>query len=826
MKSRRLGEIDHHPANTNRVDTRPSIVLLEDSDIDAELICIQLDRSPQPFRVVRAARRIEFEKLLTGEAPQLILADYSLPDFDGMAAMSLALAAWPAVPFVFLSGVGGEELATEALRRGATDYVLKRNLNRLVGSILRALAEARERAQREFAEQALAGSEARMRLAMDAAELGLWDYSADTRTLALDERCQRMFGIENRESVSHDDLLARVVVADCEPLAQALRGALAEDDSGTIVHECRSFGPDGQLHWVVFRGQRQTGGPNAEGTRLTGVLQDVSSTRRLEARQRQTEMVFRIAAQATGVGIWEIGPGPDEVWFDDSYREMARLPRDLSRTLAEVMRDAVHPDDRERLSAALAHALDEPDGEIEIEHRLIGYTDRALRWVGVKGRRLVGIDGLPRLVGTVRDITEQRAMQQALRDANLALEQRVAERTRELTSEIGERAKVEDTLRQMQRLEAVGQLTSGVAHDFNNLLTVVLSNISLIERLLGQQPTRDERVTKRLDSMRDAATRGATLTRQLLAFSRRQRLEPQSVDFNEIVLGMRDILQTTMGGSVHLETDLAGNLWPALADATQLELIILNLAINARDAMEVGGSLKVQTANVRLVQRPRRPEEPEPGEYVMLSVVDSGSGMPDAVLAKAFEPFFTTKEFGKGSGLGLAQVYGFVKQSGGGVRIDTVPDEGTAVHVYLPRSASGPGARDAADVPAEPPRLDAGVVRTLLLVDDDDAVREASAALLEANGFRVVQAPDASSALAHARERTDLDAVIADFAMPRMNGAELAKALRTSRPELPVLFMTGFAELGALDDVPEDFVLQKPIAEVDLVARVHRLLAN
>ena len=807
--------------------TRPKILLLEDSDIDAELICIHLDRAGLEYELARAARRSDYERALAQAPVDLILADYSLPDFDGLQALVQARATWPGTPFIFISGVGGEEVATDALRRGATDYVLKRNLARLVGSIRRALAEARERDQRERAERALFRSEARMRLAVDAAQLGLWHFRERGSTFDWDERCRRMLDTPDIDRLGYADFLERVLPADRGALHAALQAALQDDSGAALVHEYRLHDRDGQLRWLVIRGQKLSTGDTTD-VRLTGVLQDLSATRRLEARQRQTEVLFRIAAQATGVGIWELGPGPDEIWVDDSYRAMAALPPDAQPDLEALLNDVVHPDDRARLADAIGSALHAPPGEadLEIEHRLIGQTDAALRWVAVKGRRIVGIDGLARLVGTVRDVTEQRAMQQALRDSNQVLESRVAERTRELTAEIAERGKVEDTLRQMQRLEAVGQLTSGVAHDFNNLLSVVLSNVTLVERLLTQSGALPTQVADRLGSMRNAANRGATLTRQLLAFSRRQRLEPQTVDFNEIVTGIRDLLQTTLGGSVNLQTDLASDLWPARVDPTQIEMVILNLAINARDAMEVGGSLKVQTANCSLRSAPARPEEPEPGDYVALSVQDTGSGMPDEVLAKAFEPFFTTKQVGKGSGLGLAQVYGFAKQSGGGVRIDTQPGAGTTVHVYLPRAA--PGMVDAAPAVASAvtgeSRRDSP--RTVLLVDDDDAVREATAALLAMHGFRIAEAADGPGALAQARARPDIDAVIADFAMPKMNGAELARQLRVLRPELPLLFMTGFAELGALDDVPEDFVLQKPIGEAELLARLNRLLPN
>ena len=270
---------------------------------------------------------------------------------------------------------------------------------------------------------------------------------------------------------------------------------------------------------------------------------------------------------------------------------------------------------------------------------------------------------------------------------------------------------MEATLQQMQRLEAVGQLTSGVAHDFNNLLTIVLSNINLIRLLLERQPTpTDARVLQRLQSMHNAAERGSKLTAQLLAFSRRQRLEPTVIDLNDVVRGMRDLLQTTMGGTVMIEImALHAPLWHALVDPTQLELIVLNLAINAAHAMEVGGTLTLQTSNATLTSPPTRlREEPEPGDYVRLSVTDTGSGIPADVLPKVFEPFFTTKEIGKGSGLGLPQVYGFAKQSGGGVRIDSRPGVGTTtVHVLVPRArAEATGVAPALPSSPEVPKPD------------------------------------------------------------------------------------------------------------------------
>ncbi|HEX8233567.1 MAG TPA: response regulator [Caulobacteraceae bacterium] len=422
-------------------------------------------------------------------------------------------------------------------------------------------------------------------------------------------------------------------------------------------------------------------------------------------------------------------------------------------------------------------------------------------------------------------LEELRRGEEALRRLNDELERRVAERTnelakanRQLLAQIEERERAQTALRQAQRLEAVGQLTSGVAHDFNNLLTVVLGNIRQLDKTAA-----DPAVKRRLAMMAQAAERGATLTGQLLAFSRRQKLEPKAVDLNETVERMRELLQSTMGGSIRIETVLQPQLWPALIDPTQIELVLLNLAINARDAMEVGGSLTVETANVILGQ-PQRPEEPPPGEYVMIAVSDTGSGMTDEVLAKAFEPFFTTKEVGKGSGLGLSQVYGLAKQSGGGVRIDTRLGEGTSIKLYLPRtgaySAREPAAAGDTDAVSSGHRV-------ILVVDDDSAVREITCGLLQDLGHRVIEAGSGGAAL-EALDRADgaVDLVVLDFAMPGMNGAEVAREVRKRRPDLPILFVTGYADTAVLSEAPEDEIVQKPFRGDELAAKVTALLGR
>jgi signal transduction histidine kinase/ActR/RegA family two-component response regulator len=433
------------------------------------------------------------------------------------------------------------------------------------------------------------------------------------------------------------------------------------------------------------------------------------------------------------------------------------------------------------------------------------------------------------LVSLVESSLRSRNRQYECRRLNEELELRVGERTRELgaanrqlLNQIEERERVESTLRQMQRLEAVGQLTSGVAHDFNNLLTVIIGNLGFLEKDVALGAL-NGKSAQRLSYMRIAAERGAKLTDQLLSFSRRQRLEPKMLDLNDVLAGMHQLLQSTMGGSIQIETDFSTDLWPAMVDPTQLELAVLNLAINARDAMEVGGALKVSTRNASL-HASSAPEEPPPGDYVEVRVSDTGSGMSDEIRGRVFEPFFTTKEIGKGSGLGLSQVLGFAKQSNGGVRIDSSVGEGTIVSIYLPRSEQRAQREESgAHSPSSPEDHRGGDV---LLVDDDSAVREVAAAMLADLGYRVHQTGSAGAALEYLNGGAPVDMVLMDFAMPGMNGAELARHVQGMRPGLPILFVTGFADRSALAGFSAAQILGKPFTFDELGKRIAAMLAQ
>ena len=410
-------------------------------------------------------------------------------------------------------------------------------------------------------------------------------------------------------------------------------------------------------------------------------------------------------------------------------------------------------------------------------------------------------------------LIEREQAAAVLRELNTTLEERVAQA-------VAEQRQTEAALVQAQKMEALGRLTGGVAHDFNNLLTAVLGNLELLQTRL---PPSDCTALRLSDAAIRGIERGSRLTQQLLAFGRKQNLQLRAVDINEVIRGMGDLLTRTLGTTVRVDTDLAEDLWSAHVDENQLVLVILNLAINARDAMPLGGTVRIKTANVPTLNG--HPGDLAPGDFVRVSVIDDGVGMNEEVLGKVFEPFFTTKQQGKGTGLGLSQVYGLTKQSGGTVAIESAVGQGTSVHVYLRRAerTATDGAAESAD--QRHAAATAPSDNVVLVTDDDAEVREVFVDYLAKLGFHAIEAESGPDALARFYDGERIDLLLADFAMPGMNGAELVRRAREVRPELLVMMVTGYvdeAQLGALDIE----ILRKPIRLADLGARVCELLGS
>ncbi|WP_027584074.1 ATP-binding protein [Bradyrhizobium sp. Ai1a-2] len=413
----------------------------------------------------------------------------------------------------------------------------------------------------------------------------------------------------------------------------------------------------------------------------------------------------------------------------------------------------------------------------------------------------------------IRDLLEAR--EQTAQE----LEKLVVERTRaleeannQLRLEMTERARVEETLRQAQKIEAIGQLTGGVAHDFNNLLMVICGGLDMLDR-----QTDSNRRRRLMDGMIQAAQRGASLTRQLLAFSRRQTLRPEPVDVALQIGGMRELLDRSLRGDVHVEFDFPDSLWPVEVDPGELELVILNLAVNARDAMPNGGTIVVRGENL-----PGLSDAQITGDYVRLSVIDTGIGMGPEILSRVFEPFFTTKDVGKGSGLGLAQVHGFATQSQGTVRIKSEVGKGTSIELYLPRSSNLPSeARHLIDLNrARPKKSNHGQI---LLVEDDDEVAALVSEMLGQLGYEVTRAASAAAALGALADGRSVDLIFSDIMMPGgMNGVELAREIKRRRNDIPVLLTSGYfeaavreAEVAGIQILPKPYHIDELAAALD-----------
>ena len=504
---------------------------------------------------------------------------------------------------------------------------------------------------------------------------------------------------------------------------------------------------------------------------------EASAMRLRESEERRT---VALAAGQMGSWDWDVGTGA-VIWDEGQYRIFGVAPEAFPLTYANVRRH-IHPDDLARVERLAAEAA-AGQRTFQVEARLLR-EDGEIRGCICAGAVTPGENGqVERVSGVTIDITERKLAEQALQGINEELERRIEERTREREHALAQ-------LFEAQKLDTIGQLTGGVAHDFNNLLMAVLGSLQLLRKRLPEDP----RALRLLDNAVQGAERGAALTQRLLAFARRQELKPESVDVGHLVGSMEDLLQRALGPTVRIAKSLPSDLARVRVDSNQLELALLNLAVNARDAMPVGGALSVAACNEEVCSGDSGRAGVRPGSYVRVSVSDTGMGMDEATLAKATEPFFTTKGPGKGTGLGLSLVHGLAAQSGGMLRVTSQVGKGTTVELWLPQSVD-----QASQVPTRKRRVPKGpaeqvLPHTILLVDDDLLVSTGTAAMLEDLGHTVVEAHSATQALEILRVDSRIEIVITDHAMPGMTGLELARQLGTDYPGLPVILATGYAE--------------------------------
>ncbi len=684
---------------------------------------------------------------------------------------------------VLLGGSGALSLAL--LLGGLTTLLSRRQTNALRDANRQLAAAVSARAD------ALRASEARFHQVFRDSPIGLTIATADTRRIiAANPAFCRMLGY-----------------TEAELLGRTARDLAHPDDCDIVV----PVAIDRRVKWrpIDKRYITKSGSPMAARTGVVllelpsereplilGTTEDVTYEKAIEAALRDSEMRMRLAVEVTGLGVYEQDAKRRITCFDERAASFtadtipAKITLSIDGPELAAWHKLIHPDDVAARTAAETSLLDGSTDMATSEFR-VRLGDGNWAWISA--------------VGTVAE--RDPATNQVLRVMTVL-------------QDITLRKETELELRHAQRMEAVGQLTGGVAHDFNNLLGAILGHTEFLLDLLSEQSEERQLATEILD----CTLNGAALTQRLLAFARRQPLQPAVIDLNEYVPVHVSLLQRTLGETVTVNVTLAPGLWQTLVDPSQIVDVLLNLAINARDAMPHGGKLTIKTANAVLdSEYCARHREAIPGEFVVLSVIDTGTGMSPEVLARAMEPFFTTKPMGKGSGLGLSTIYGFARQSGGFLSIDSQLGEGTTVHLYLPRTFAEKGTATVhkARIPPLPRGNEA-----ILVVDDNDSMRATAARNLAALGYRVRLAADGPSALEILRGEERFDLLFTDVVMPNgLSGYQLADAARELRPSLPVLFTTGFA---AEDDgetaVMDPDALRKPYRRRELADRVRAAL--
>ncbi|HVK80833.1 MAG TPA: ATP-binding protein, partial [Verrucomicrobiae bacterium] len=664
---------------------------------------------------------------------------------------------------------------------------------------------------REEAERRLDESEERLRIAIDAVGLGAYEIDLTTGAGVWSASAFRLLGLEPP--------------ADLVGSFERWRGALHPDDRAHVeaahdsaLRERRSWRveyrviADGALRWLETFGRFIEG--ESGRVRSIGVAIDITERKLAEEKLGESEQRYRTLFDAIDEGfcIIEFVDGPHGPLSDYVHVE-ANAAYATHAGIPDVVGQYV----REMVGAEAQGWIDLYGGVLRTGEpiRFERELEATGRWLELAAFRIEPASR--RQVAVLfQDQTEKRRAQAALRDLAETLEQRVVE-------EMRERVRAEEALRQSQKMESIGQLTGGIAHDFNNLLAAIGGSFSLIQRRLADGKPGVERY---ISAGQDAVRRAASLTQRLLAFSRRQTLDPKPTDVNRLIAGMEELIRRTVGPDVEVEVVGAAGLWATKVDAPQLESVLLNLCINGRDAMAPdGGRLTIETANKWLDDRGARARDLKPGQYISLCVTDTGTGMTPDVIERAFDPFFTTKPIGQGTGLGLSMVYGFVRQSGGQVRIYSELGKGTTMCLYLPRHADK--VEDAPEIAHEagPER---GHGETVLVIDDEPSLRMMIVDVLEETGYVVLQAGAGAEGLRYLETARKIDLLVTDVGLPGgMNGRQVADAARMRRPDLKVLFITGYAEnavLGNGDLAPGMEIVTKPFVVTDFAAKVRDIL--
>ncbi|WP_433735423.1 PAS domain S-box protein [Pseudomonas putida] len=640
-------------------------------------------------------------------------------------------------------------------------------------------------------------TEERLQLALAATDaVGTWDWDISEDRFLADAHFAQLHGIDPAMAgqLPISEYLHGVHPEDRALIARSIKHCITQGSE--YAEEYRLLQPDGQLRWVFARG-RCYKDHHGRPIRFLGAALDLTERKNTEQALRQSQTELQLIINAMPILISYVDREERFRLNNSAYLDWYGLtPQELyGKTVREVLGDEAYALRAEYIAQALSgkpccFSISTPHRDGSIRQALMNYLPRHGSDGAVNGFYIFVIDE-----------TERKKTEEALRNLNETLEERVAARTQQLAetnqrlqNEMFERERAEDALRHAQKMEAVGQLTGGIAHDFNNMLTGIIGSLDLMQRYIADGRTAE--ISRFTEAAVSSANRAAALTHRLLAFSRRQSLDRKPLNANDLIHSLEELFSRTKGDHIELKLQLTEDVWPVSTDVSQLENALLNLVINARDAMPDGGELRIETANVYLDGSDINILEPvKAGDYLMIAVSDNGTGMTPKVLAKAFDPFFTTKPIGQGTGLGLSMIYGFAQQSGGHVSLFSLPGQGTSVRLYLPRLLNVEQVDVLPPVIGEAPPAIAG--ETVVLVEDDPAVRMLVLDLLKELGYRAHEAEDAKTALPLLESDLRVDLLVTDVGLPGMNGRQLAEIARQHRPQLKVLFMTGYAQMAA-----------------------------
>ncbi|MEN5044167.1 PAS domain-containing hybrid sensor histidine kinase/response regulator [Pseudomonas koreensis] len=671
-------------------------------------------------------------------------------------------------------------------------------------------------------------TEERLQLALAATDaVGTWDWDIGEDRFIADAHFAQLHGIDpaHASQLPISDYLQGVHPEDRALIARSIKHCITHGTE--YAEEYRLLKADGELRWVFARG-RCYKDHHGRPVRFLGAALDLTERKHTEQALRQSQTELQLIINAMPILISYVDHEERFRLNNAAYLDWYGLtPQELyGRTIREVIGEEAYFLRAPYIAEALAgrpcsFSLYTPHRDGSNRHALMNYLPRHGADGSVNGFYIFVIDE-----------SERKKTEEALRNLNETLEERVSARTEQLAqanqrlqNEMFERERAEDALRHAQKMEAVGQLTGGIAHDFNNMLTGIIGSLDLMQRYIADG--RADEIGRFTEAAVSSANRAAALTHRLLAFSRRQSLDRKTLNVNELIHSLEDLIRRTKGDPIELTLRLADDVWPISTDVSQLENALLNLVINARDAMPDGGELLIETANVYLDGNDITTLEPvKAGDYLMLAVSDNGTGMTPSVRAKAFDPFFTTKPIGQGTGLGLSMIYGFAQQSGGHVSLDSLPNQGTCVRLYLPRLNLLEPERPVVETLGAAPTATCG--ETVVVVEDDTAVRMLVLDLLKELGYLAHEAADASAALPLLESELRVDLLVTDVGLPGMNGRQLAEIARQHRPGLKVLFMTGYAQKAAerqgfLEDGMD--MVAKPFS-IDVLANKIREMIN